>query len=206
MNSHPDCSPNTPETHKRTDFFMKGQRIRLFAALGALALIISVPQDSEAGEPIPFCHDLRGYKSPTKGPWLDGNEEGVVHCIVDGDTIDVKMKNHNGRIVRVRLWGVDCPESSMNRKCMKKGYGRCKQENKRGKKSSKKVRELLGDGRVTLQHPYRNNGKRKLAYMKRKKGGVDIGRALIKSCLCKEGYRHKRKQAYKKTARSCGRR
>lgn len=206
MNSHLDCSPNTPETNKRTDFFMKGQRIRLFAALGALALIISVPQNAEAGDYIPFCHDLRGYRSPQKGPFLEGNEEGTVHCIVDGDTIDVRLKRHNGRIIRVRLWGVDCPESSMNRKCMRKGYGRCKQENKYGKKASRKVRELLGDGRVTLQSPYRNNGKRKLAYVERKRGQVDIGRALIKSCLCKEGYKHKRKRSYKKTARRCGRR
>ncbi|MBU1017472.1 thermonuclease family protein [Patescibacteria group bacterium] len=206
MNSHLDCPSDTSETHRWTDFFMKGQRIRLFAALGALALIISVSRDSAAGDSIPFCHDLNGYRSPQKGPFLEGNEEGVVHCIVDGDTIDVKLKNHDGRIVRVRLWGVDCPESSMNNKCMKKGWGRCKQENEYGKKASGKVRELLGDGRVTLQSPYKNNGKRKLAYMKRKKGGVDIGRALIKSCLCKEGYKHERKKAYKKTARRCSRR
>ena len=206
MKCHLNCPPSITESPKQADFLMKGQRIRIFAALGALALIISAAQDSEAGDPIPFCKDLIRYKSPPKGPFLEGEEEATVHCIVDGDTIDVKLKNHDGQIMRVRLWGVDCPESSMNQKCMKKGYGRCKQEIEHGKKASEKVRELLGNGRVVLQPPYMNNGNRKLAYAKDKKREIDIGRALVKSCLCEEGYKHKRKRQYQKAAKRCGRR
>ncbi len=183
-------------------------RSRLFAALGAMAFMLTVSPEADADESIPFCHDLPGHSAPPEArkTWLEGKEPGTVHCIVDGDTFDVRLEKHDGRLIRIRLWGVDCPESSMNRKCMKRGHGRCRQEIQQGKKASQKVQKLLGNGEVVLEPPYANNGNRKLSYMKKKKGQIDVGRALIKSCMCREGYKHKRKKQYQKAARRCGRR
>ena len=177
-------------------------RLAVFTMLG-----FSVSTDiADARKPIPFCHDLKGHRSPVKGPWMEGDEPAEVMCVVDGDTFDVKLKDHNGRIVRIRLWGADCPESSFNSKCMRNGRAECAEEIKEGKKTSEKARNMLGNGKVTLKPPYANNGDRKLAYM-HLANGVDFGRKLISSCLCSapSKYKHKRKKDYRRAADRCNR-
>jgi len=159
---------------------------------------------SGGDDAIPFCKKLRGHSAPSTPPSLGGREaEGKVVCIVDGDTFDVKLDD--GRMVRTRLWGVDCAESSRNEKCMKNGSGNCADEMKRGKSASQKVRQILNDNkRVTLEPPYKNNGNRLLAYV-RLQNGIDLGRQLVTKCLCEGEYDHKRKKDYQKAAHNCSR-
>lgn len=180
----------------------------LYSRLAILALVgmasAGCPSSTaDAAGLIPLCNNLRGHRSPSKGPWLKGNEPAKAVCVVDGDTFDVMLKNHRNQIMRVRLWGVDCPESSFNDKCKRKGYDECSREIKRGKKVTQGVRMVLADGDLILQPPYKDNGNRKLAYVE--KNGKDLGRALIETCMCEEGYSHARKNNYRRAADRCGR-
>jgi endonuclease YncB( thermonuclease family) len=167
-------------------------------AILAVRAVSAPTETADARNPIPLCGKK---KAPSQGPWLEGEEPAKVVCVVDGDTFDVRLKNHRNRIMRVRLWGVDCPESSFNSKCMGNGRDECSEEVKQGKKVSQAVRNVLGNGNVTLEPPYQNNGNRKLAYVKH--NGDDFGRALISSCICREGYSHSRKKDYQRASRGC---
>jgi endonuclease YncB( thermonuclease family) len=180
-------------------------RLRVITLLAAfLGVTTMAPTGLSGGGTIPMCKDMRSHKSPEEPPFLDGKEaEGKVICVVDGDTFDVKLDD--GPMARVRLWGVDCPESSFNDKCMKNSRSDCAEEVAEGKKASQRVQLVLnGNERVTLEPPYKNNGNRLLAYV-RLQNGIDFGRLLVKSCLCSAEYDHKRKKDYQQAAHNCSR-
>lgn len=125
-----------------------------------------------------------------------GGKKGVVERVIDGDTFDVRLKKTN-KLMRVRLWGVDCAESTNNSKCKRQGCNTAV-----GKRISRQVRGYLEGEEVTVEPPYRRNGNRQLAYI-RLINGVDLGRHLVKSCLCEAGYKHKRKRDYTNVAKGC---
>jgi len=137
------------------------------------------------------------------GIWLEGNESGRVIEVIDGDSFRVRLTGHNRQVIEIRLWGLDCPEVSENRKCLKKGESACKKEVRRGRRVTRKMRNLVQGKAVTLKGPYKNNGNRKLSYMHLKRGNVDVGRRAIEQCLCVPKYRHKRKAEYQKAGRHC---
>lgn len=147
----------------------------------------------------PMCD--RNHQKPDDSVRLEGEVKAKVLCVVDGDTFYVKL-NGTGEVADIRLWGVDCPESSPNKKCKKKGEEACAAENVRGKKTTQETRQLLSDPNITLEPPYQDNGRRKLAYV-RLSNGIDLSRHLIKECLCEEGYKNERKSEYKKVAKGC---
>jgi len=126
---------------------------------------------------------------------------GRVTYVVDGDTFDVEMDNGGGK-VRVRLWGVDCPETRKVKKCTKKGNAACEKENEQGKDVKAIVQNMLDGARVTLEPPFEKNGNRTLAYV-RLSNGEDLSRKLIESCLCHSEYKHQRKQEYRQVAKGC---
>ena len=126
----------------------------------------------------------------------NGEVEGRVSRVVDGDTFDV-ITDLCGK-VRIRIWGVDCPESSNNSKCKRQ---KCNPN--KGKRVSKKVRNLIGGEDITLEPPYKKNGNRILGYIDL--DGKDFGRSLVKKCLCKSGYKHQRKKAYRRDGKKCRR-
>lgn len=147
----------------------------------------------------PICG--RNHQRSDDSVRLEGDVKAKVLCVVDGDTFYVKL-NETGEVADIRLWGVDCPESSPNKKCRKKGEEACEAENVRGKKTTQETRELLSDPGITLEPPYQVNGKRRLAYV-RLSNGIDLSRHLIEKCLCEEGYKNERKSEYKKVAKGC---
>jgi len=163
-----------------------------------LAVLLSVLPAS-ANADVPECHDIGSRPAPTESIRRYNNQEAEVICVVDGDTFDVRLKD--GRSLRIRLWGVDCPESRRNSKCMKNGQKACQSEVQRGKKAKKLTKKLLDGKRVILQGPFANIKNRKQAYVIVR--GKDLGKTLIGSCQCHEEYRHKRKAEYRKTAQSC---
>lgn len=155
---------------------------------------------SESARSLPPICD-RNHQRPDDSVRLEGDVKAKVICVVDGDTFYVKLSK-TGEVADIRLWGVDCPESSPNKKCRKKGEEACAAENVRGKKTTQETRELLSDSNITLEPPYQDNGKRKLAYV-RLSNGIDLSRHLIEKCLCEEGYKNERKSEYKKVAKGC---
>lgn len=164
---------------------------------------VSAPVASAKGSLPPMCDRNQRSDDSVR---LEGEVKAKVLCVVDGDTFYVKL-NETGEVADIRLWGVDCPESSPNKKCKKKGEEACAAENVRGKKTTQATRELLSDPNITLEPPYQANGKRTLAYVRLSKGvdskGIDLSRHLIESCLCEEGYKNERKSEYKKAAKAC---
>lgn len=120
---------------------------------------------------------------------------GIVERVIDGDTFDVRL-DINSNLVRIRMWGVDCPESKNNKKCRRQNCNPGK-----GKRVTKKVKSMIEGERVTLEPPYKRNGNRKLAYVHL--DGEDFGRKLIQKCLCKSGYSHKRKAMYRGVGKGC---
>ena len=112
---------------KSTDLY---QRLAILAVIGIASA--SCPSNTaDAKNPIPFCGSK---KTPEKGPWLEGDERATVVCVVDGDTIDVKLKNHRDKNMRVRLPGVDCAET----KHSKKSTGNKKRKNRGSNAQSKR--------------------------------------------------------------------
>lgn len=214
------CSPTDKETAVEDGLsdikeriirsYFKGQE-RRNSRLAALKKVKEQEEEDDSEIEIPFCRNLSGHVEPGKMPKKmqkkkkkkkRKGEPAQVVCAVDGDTFDVKLEDHDDAMIRVRIWGTDCEESSENDKCMKQGKSKCEEEMKKGKKVANKVRRMLGDGEVTLKPPYKVNGNRVLAYM-HLKNGVDLGRSLVSSCLCEEGYKHARKKDYKKAGKRC---
>lgn len=189
------------EKQSPENFFTKLSRVKVFAALSALTLILSaVPEKANAGsDKLPYCKDIRGYHPDNV--YVNEGESGMVYCVVDADTFDIRL-DRNGQIIRVRLWGVDCPESSMNKKCKKQSCDPSK-----GKKVSEMARKVLKGKKVRLKGPFRKNGERKLSYVELMDNGSDFGENLVKSCMCEEvhggPYSHKREDEYKRSARQC---
>jgi endonuclease YncB( thermonuclease family) len=163
-----------------------------------IALMNILPASAVAD--MPECHDIKSKPVPTESVRLEGNEEAEVVCVVDGDTFDVRIKD--GRVLRIRLWGVDCPESRENRKCLRNGESACRAEVQRGKKAKELTKSLLDGKKVILQPKYSNVKNRKQAYVV--VSGRDLGKALIGSCQCHEAYSHQRKEEYERAAKACG--
>ncbi len=106
---------------------------------------------------------------------IDPNVEYQVTKIVDGDTFDIKVGT---KTVRVRMLGVDTPETVDPRKIVQ-----CF-----GKEASKMSRELLGKHKVTLKtdstQSTADKFNRLLAYVYRDDG------LFINQYLLKNGYAH----------------
>jgi len=162
-----------------------------------IALINVLSVSAEAA--LPECHDIGSKPASTESVRLEDGEEATVVCVVDGDTFDVRIKD--GRTLRIRLWGVDCPESRENEKCMRKGSDSCQSEVQRGKKTKELTKKLLAGGKVTLRGRFANIKHRKQAYVE--VGGKDLGKTLIGTCQCEEKYDHSKKPEYRGVAKQC---
>jgi len=173
-------------------------RLRVIAVFTAFFGVMTMaPNGLSGGDYVPMCNQIGGHRTPDDPPFLHGKKaEGKVVCVVDGDTIDVKLDS--GPSVRIRLWGVDCPESNFNDKCMRSGYSACAKEVIEGKKVSQRVQRILGGSRaVTSEPPYKNDGNRLLANI-RLQDGTDLGQKLTSDCLCVPKYNNKYKKNYRK--------
>ncbi|MBU0727518.1 thermonuclease family protein [Patescibacteria group bacterium] len=146
--------------------------------------------EKEKAKIIPICKG----KKPKPGPFLTGKEPVDVVCVVDGDTFDVRLKNHNGRIMRVRLRSVECPESWENEKCMRSGKKECKKQVKEGRKAKNRSRSMFGNGHGYLMPKYHNDpyGRKVTEYYLQ--NGVQLSRQLIRKGLCTNYYKSKRKR------------
>ena len=117
----------------------------------------------------------------------------LVTHIVDGDTVQV---DH----ARVRVLGIDCPESKPNAKCRRDTQHPCKWHVPRGKAATARAKELLTNATVTLEcGPTCKTGpyNRALRYI-RLQDGSDYGLILINEGLCVDytKYPHARTQQY----------
>ncbi len=170
------------------------KRLFFFFSLSACLVLAVLTCSSPA--------DARGKKPVVILP--DGARVTVDH-LADGDTITVLTAD--GIKVKVRVQGIDCPESGHNPKCDKKGKEACSLEIPKGQKAKSRAVELLKQGaKITLQSdtPGQKLGTdrygRTLAFV-RLADGRDFGLILVKEGLCQDyswKYPHAREREYRK--------
>jgi micrococcal nuclease len=129
----------------------------------------------------------------------------TVEKVIDGDTVYL---DDQGETVKVRLLGIDCPESRAVSKCgtWREGLS-CKDEIKLGKRAGARTKELLPlKTPVTMVTPPKNKKDRygrTLGYVMLP-DGRDVGLELVKDGLCKEWsdrYPHPRQDEYRDAAK-----
>lgn len=121
-----------------------------------------------------------------------------VVAVVDGDTLHVALVT--GGEERIRLLGIDCPESRRNQKCEREGS--CA-DVPRGLEAKARARELAPVGSVVLVVDGRKRDRygRLLAYVFA--DGRDVGLTLLGAGLCPDvaaKYPHQRQAAYRAAA------
>ena len=162
------------------------------------------------------CHD--GSEEETEAPAAaDGADESEVSLsegervyvekVLDGDTLEVRLPGQGGERIRVRILGIDCPESHKNPKCRRQGKNGgpgCEEQIPRGLKAAKRAAELVKQEVVRLESKKgdgefgRGGYDRLLAYV-RLKDGRDFGEVLVGEGLCRDyghKYPHPRHEAY----------
>jgi micrococcal nuclease len=131
----------------------------------------------------------------------------VVH-IVDGDTIDVQLSSGKRR-VRVRILGIDCPESHVNEKCTRealRGGQTCAAQIPLGGAAARRTAQLASRRSVTLEPEgaqLRDRYGRLLAYV-RLPDGSDLGLTLLREGFCADysaSYPHPRAARYRQVGR-----
>jgi micrococcal nuclease len=123
----------------------------------------------------------------------------TVRKVTDGDTIRVDGADGEEK---VRVLGIDCPESARNAKCERDGrQGRhdCDWQVPRGVEAKRIARELLEGQQVTLEGPFsRDPYGRLLAYV-RMADGQDYGLRMVREGRCEDfgwKYPHPRAAQY----------
>jgi micrococcal nuclease len=123
--------------------------------------------------------------------------------VIDGDTLEVKDPTEGK--VKVRILGIDCPESKKNQKCNREGKtgGKsCAQQIPKGKLALEEAKSIIGEQKVGLECD--GNCKndlydRELRYV-RLDNGVDFGLHMVRRGFCMHygaKYPHPRKASYK---------
>ena len=131
-------------------------------------------------------------------------EQAYVEKVVDGDTMEVRLLP-GGEVVKIRVLGIDCPESHQNQKCEsdgKNGRQGCDWQIPRGLVAARRVAEILKQKVVGLECDggcKQDVFGRLLRYL-RLKDGQDFGLRLVGDGLCEDfgwKYPHPRRQQYR---------
>jgi len=137
-------------------------------------------------------------------------QRAYVERVSDGDTLKVRLLD-SGQRVKIRILGIDCPESRRNQKCERDGQeGRkgCDWQIPRGKKATRQARAWLKRQTVVLECGKRckkDRYGRLLRYVRIESNGKDFGLEMIRTGHCFDfgwKYPHARKQAYLRVSQS----
>ncbi|MBP7124865.1 thermonuclease family protein [Myxococcota bacterium] len=148
-----------------------------------------------------------GSGADAEEPWSGPRRTVRVVSVADGDTITVRGPEGKEK---VRVLGIDCPESSHNAKCERDGrQGRhgCDWQVPRGVEAKRVARRLLEGRTVTLEGPFsRDPYGRLLAYV-RLADGTDYGERMVREGHCEDfgwKYPHPRSNRYRSGAPGSG--
>lgn len=120
-------------------------------------------------------------------PGVPAGSQVYVDKVVDGDTF--KVRGADGNSFRIRVRGVDCPESHRNDKCERDGQqGRkgCDEQIPLGLEAARIAAKLAKHKQVILEGPISlDRYGRVLAYV-RLPDGSDYGAFMVKEGLCED--------------------
>lgn len=145
---------------------------------------------------------------PNKHAKVYEGQKLYVTNVADGDTISGCLLPEGKHEVKIRIVGIDCPETSRNKKCIrddKRKKMSCDEQIPLGKKARRVARDMLYKQVVSLESPEgrsrfsRDTYGRLLSYI-RTANDLDFGKYTIEQALCEEyGYRfwHPRRNAYR---------
>lgn len=153
---------------KRTNFIQKRpSRLVWGCAVGAVALMFSLPDLMEPGAVARIAQDLRGEVETRLKNYLPGDGTSGTATVIDGDTIDIRDQ-------RYRLHAMDAPESAQ--KCWKGG-----QEWRCGQQAALALQNLINRRPVRCEQTDRDRYGRIVArcYV----GTTDIGGWLVEQGL-----------------------
>ena len=131
-------------------------------------------------------------------------QRAYVERVSDGDTLKVRLLD-SGQRVKVRILGIDCPESRRNEKCKREGQeGRkgCDWQIPRGKRATRQAVAWLKQQTVVLECGKRckkDRYGRLLRYVRILASGKDFGLEMIRAGHCFDfgwKYPHERRRAY----------
>jgi len=157
-----------------------------------LLLLIACPKFKQPPESELECKKLKDYSV------MRESQRAHVIKVADGDTFTACLLPGKIGSVRVRILGIDCPETSENAKCKndeKQGRGPCKAQIPIGKKAGELAKRTLLNQNVFLESTHANGTFEKdsygrvLAYV-RTTSGEDFGKRMIEQGYC-ENYQWK---------------
>ena len=106
----------------------------------------------------------------------------TVAKVVDGDTVHVRPLA-GGAVVKVRVRGIDCPESSRNARCKRLHGEGCAATVPAGKAATKAAKALLPEGATVQVHPRGLDKYRRTLADLRLPDGRDFGAVMLtKGC------------------------
>ena len=151
------------------------------------------------GLPCQWLAWAKGRTVAPPAPDLADGQAAKVAKVIDGDTLDLTLPD--GRTFRLRVRGIDCPESKANPKCRRGGAAKCRAEVPRGQEATVRARAMAAAGAsVRIEGPAgRDRYGRALGYV-RLPDGRDFGLALVQAGLCldySKRYPHPRSEAYR---------
>ncbi len=83
----------------------RSQKIIVIIILVTIGLLSALDRHFQKPSPAPvannYASDIKKYH----------NKQFIVSKVVDGDTLDIDIANGKYQTTRIRLWGVDCPET-----------------------------------------------------------------------------------------------
>lgn len=139
---------------------------------------------------------------------LNHKQKVYVEHVIDGDTFWARLGRRRQHRIKIRILGIDAPESSRNAKVVedaKRKGSSVTAQIRVGNSAKKRVKQLIESHHVILESPNKGSIKkdvygRYLAYVRLKNKG-DLGLLLIKEGLAEDfgwKYPHPRKNDYQK--------
>lgn len=140
---------------------------------------------------------------------IEEGDRAYVQKVLDGDTLQVRVLSDGARELRIRILGIDCPESHENPKCRREGAeggATCAEQIPDGLRASRRAAELVKGEVVGLESgtgggEFERGGYGRLLAYVRLSDGRDLGEVLIREDHCSDygdEYPHPRHDRYER--------
>lgn len=142
-------------------------------------------------------------------PDLEEGQKAYVVDVLDGDTLRVRPLAGDASEIRIRILGIDCPESHKNPKCRREGREggeTCAEQIPEGLRAARRASDLAKGEVVRLETgaddgAFETGGYGRLLAYVRLPDGSDFGEVLVREGLCSDygdEYPHPRHKRYER--------